>query len=1228
MDIMVAAGPWKRHPFRGFVALASVGLLIAAGLIGSDTPASAAACSPNPVVCENQKTGTDPEVWDIDGAGDDEIQGFTTDMSVNVGETVKFKIQAQSSYTITIFRMGYYNGDGARQITQLKTATGSTTFPAQNQNTQCVTDDATQIYDCGTWAQSATWAVPATSVSGVYFALLEGTNTEESLRSHVTFVVRDDASTSDVIFKTSDATWQAYNTFGGSDFYGGPQGRATKISYNRPFATRGALDGRDFVFSNEYPAIRFLERNGYDVSYMTDIDADRHGNLLTNHKAFLSVGHDEYWSGGERANVEAARDAGVNLAFLSGNEVYWRTRWETSKDGANTAYRTLVCYKETWDKTKSDPTPEWTGTWRDPTYSPPSNGGRPENQLTGTMFMSNSDDLNMTVPKAMGKLRIWRGSGLENMTAASTPLGDHTVGYESDEDLDNGFRPAGLIRVSQTTGDTPEYLTDFGKDVVPGTTTHNMTLYKAASGALVFGAGTIQFAWGLDDQHDSSYDPKTPVSQPMQQMLVNLLADMHVQPATRMSNLRAASASTDVTGPTTTITAPAAGSSVANGAKVTVTGTATDTAGQVGGVEVSLDNGTTWHPAASGTTSWSYSGYLVGDGVGTIKVRSTDDSANIGPVATRTVTLTGSTSLFGGRVPATPATTDASPTELGVKVVPQTDGFIKGIRFYKGTGNTGTHTGTLWSVDGDLLASGSFGDESTSGWQTMTFENAVPVIAGNTYVASYTAPNGHFAADPWAFVYNAVTAPPLSTPRSADSGGNGVYGDPGEFPVKSYGATNYYVDVMFDSSALTPPTVTTVTPTPNAMYVPATAHPTATFSKPVNAATVQFTVTANGGGSVAGSVSYDATTKTATFTPSAALAAGQKYTASAKATDTNGNVMAAPQTWSFTTDPGTTTISTLFSASDTPDTAAVKDSGAISVGTRFTPSTSGAVIGVRFWKGTGNGGTHTGSLFTAAGTRLATATFVSESSSGWQTVYFASPVQVTAGTGYVASYYAPRGNYASSAGFFNSTWTRAPLSAPGGSNGVYHYGSDTFPDSSWNNTNYWVDPLFVAAPPPQQPTVPSGAVTVFPQSTVPANPNWNDPADVEVGMKFTADVAGKVNGVRFYKGEDNGGVHSATLWTAAGGFLASGSFVGESATGWQTMLFAAPVSIDPDTPYVVSYSAPAGHYAVEVGGLQSPVVNAPLRTVAGGGSYVYGGGFPANAVDHNYYVDVVFTADN
>ena len=122
------------------------------------------------------------------------------------------------------------------------------------------------------------------------------------------------------------------------------------------------------MFNSEYPMVRWLERNGYDVSYSTGVDSDRLGAELREHAAFLSVGHDEYWSGTQRANVEAARDAGVNLAFFSGNEVFWKTRWEDD-------HRTLVTYKETHANAKIDPhANEWTGTWRDPRPFNPQGG--------------------------------------------------------------------------------------------------------------------------------------------------------------------------------------------------------------------------------------------------------------------------------------------------------------------------------------------------------------------------------------------------------------------------------------------------------------------------------------------------------------------------------------------------------------------------------------------------------------------------------------------------------------------------------------------------------------------------------------------------------------------------------------------------------------------------------------------------------------------------------------
>src|SRR5215470_10341051 len=218
---------------------------------------AAGPCGPpvvNPVACENTNPGTPQSVWDISGSGDPSIQGFATDISVNKGDTIAFKINTPASaYTITIYRMGYYQGNGARQIA---TVTPSATLPQRQPG--CLTNTPTGLVDCGNWAVSASWAVPATAVSGIYFAKLVRTD-GTSGSSHVFFIVRDDASRSDLLVQTSDTTWQAYNTYGGNSLYvGAPAGRAYKVSYNRPFTTRGT-GAEDFVFNAEYPMVRFLE---------------------------------------------------------------------------------------------------------------------------------------------------------------------------------------------------------------------------------------------------------------------------------------------------------------------------------------------------------------------------------------------------------------------------------------------------------------------------------------------------------------------------------------------------------------------------------------------------------------------------------------------------------------------------------------------------------------------------------------------------------------------------------------------------------------------------------------------------------------------------------------------------------------------------------------------------------------------------------------------------------
>jgi len=312
-------------------------LLVVAAAAQFIGPRASAQCGPNQIACENQNTGAPASEWDVVGSGDATIQGFATEMSVNRGQTVHFKVKTPASaYQIAIYRLGYYGGLGARRI-----ATIAPSSPLPQAQPACVTDSASGLIDCGNWAESASWPVPATATSGIYFARLSRPDTGGA--SHIVFVVRDDAGRSDLLFQTSDTTWQAYNQYGGNSLYrGGPAtspARAYKVSYNRPLTTRGT-DTANSPFNAEYPMVRWLEANGYDVSYISGIDTDRSGATLVNplnHRVFLSVGHDEYWSGAQRTNVENARGAGMHLAFFSGNEVFWKTRWEPSIDGSATA---------------------------------------------------------------------------------------------------------------------------------------------------------------------------------------------------------------------------------------------------------------------------------------------------------------------------------------------------------------------------------------------------------------------------------------------------------------------------------------------------------------------------------------------------------------------------------------------------------------------------------------------------------------------------------------------------------------------------------------------------------------------------------------------------------------------------------------------------------------------------------------------------------------------------
>lgn len=758
----------------------------------------------NQIVAENCLAGNAPSEWDVSGAGDSSIQGFATSISVNRGETIRFKIKTgASAYRLDIYRMGYYGGNGARKVA---TVWPSATLP-QSQPA-CLTEAATGLVDCGNWAVSASWVVPSTATSGIYFARAVRTDTNGA--SHIVFIVRNDASTSDILFQTSDTTWQAYNSYGGNSLYGGTgpgagavPGRAYKVSYNRPFDTR-SVSPQDWVFNAEYPMVRWLEANGYDLSYFAGVDTDRYGARIQQHKMFMSVGHDEYWSHAQRSNVEAARDNGVHLTFLSGNEVFWKTRWEPSISSGTAAYRTLVCYKDTHEGGRIDPT-DWTGTWRDSRGSS-LGGSRPENGLTGTIFTVNDPGtMSISVPGSMGKMRFWRNTSIANLAAGATAILPYgTLGYEWDEDLDNGARPAGLIRLSDTHATDVPVLQDAGSIYASGSANHALTLYRHTSGALVFGAGTVQWSWGLDSKHDRG---SAAADLRMQQATVNLFADMRVQPKSLQSSLVVASASTDTLVPTSILTSPAAGASLVIGGPAVISGTASDAGGgRVAAVEVSTDGGATWHPA-SGGPAWSYTWTPTTLGTVTIKARAVDDSGNLQAVASGVsvtvnpaVACTSNCTIWADS--AKPLVVDAgadSPVELGVKFRSEVTGRIAGIRFYKSAANTGTHVGNLWSSSGVLLASGTFTSEISSGWQRLLFPTPVSIAADTVYVASYHTNVGHYSADQNAFATVGVDSPPLHALRNDVSGGNGVfrYSAASAFPASSSNASNYWVDVIF-----------------------------------------------------------------------------------------------------------------------------------------------------------------------------------------------------------------------------------------------------------------------------------------------------------------------------------------------------------------------------------------------------------------------------------------------
>jgi hypothetical protein len=679
----------------------------AAAPIAGDRPAPVAAVAWNGYVDSTQFFG-------------DRIQGYTSQFSYDLGDselTVQFMVESPgANFDVEVYRLGYYGGNGARLVAKLEN-----NAQIERANVPDPVDTNGWLVDCN-WTPNVFWKpekingryhyrspsdpvdqttgqIPAYPLlSGVYYVKLKrdepGGGPEKA--SGVMFVLTDNAAQSDVVMQTADTTWQAYNTWGNKSLYydkvvppapghsAPPEHtRAFKVSYNRPF------DQVPYFLTEERLMLIHLEQYGYDVTYKTHADVDRYYNekgdaagpgSLRQSKAYVVGGHDEYWSGEHMKALEMARINDVSLMFHTGNEAFWKTRWEDD-------YRTLVSYKETQNNGFQgfgiDPSNEFTGLWRDfrnvATFNAEYEVQQPENALTGTLFTMNNSGVNtdpqhattIAIPAASSTNRLWRNTTF--VDAQGNGIGGRLnipLGPEWDYDLDNGSRPAGLVQISQTTvtSAAETVLQDFGSVApftdlgikpdgtrktlpvyLPGQSTHNMTMYRSSRKGLVFSTGTGTWSWGLAASFTQpTLIPPQQFAQPRDvrdnnviQATFNVLADMGALPhalAPISLPLVFPSGITDTMSP---ISYASTAQYVA-GAGWSITGQSVDTdnnnvrTNTVANVEVSGDGGATWHRAtfasleADGTTwNWFLTLPLPATQVPFILTRATDRSLNL-----------------------------------------------------------------------------------------------------------------------------------------------------------------------------------------------------------------------------------------------------------------------------------------------------------------------------------------------------------------------------------------------------------------------------------------------------------------------------------------------------------------------------------------------------------------------------------------------------------------------
>ena len=386
------------------------------------------------------------------------VEAYADRISAAAGDRVQ--VMASTSAAIgarwRLFRLGWYGGAGARRMTDPARIALST-------QPRCPANATTGLVRCA-WTPSFAVQVPQDAVSGLYVVTIVR---DDGWGTFVPLVVRD-ARRADLLFQASVTTYQAYNGWGGESLYEDAAGvRGGKAPY---LSGHGAGD----LFVSEARLARFLEQYGYDVTYTTNLDVVREGaEGLRRARAFLSVGHDEYWAGAERDLLEAARDEGTSLFFLGANPAYWKIR--TSDPGADGNPRTITCYKAAPAGDPLAGTPEATGRFRDVPFS------RPEEALVGAMYESWLLFPQAWIVSAATSF-LFTGTGLHNGDAI--PL---LVGYEYDRTFSEAT-PSPVTVLARSPLVDGEGRPGFAES----------TLYRVPSGALVFAAGTIYWSLGVE----------------------------------------------------------------------------------------------------------------------------------------------------------------------------------------------------------------------------------------------------------------------------------------------------------------------------------------------------------------------------------------------------------------------------------------------------------------------------------------------------------------------------------------------------------------------------------------------------------------------------------------------------------------------------------------------------------------------------------------------------------